>query len=110
MTLLRRPSRSLESMPPRAMRTEKVNADGYRLSVEGGLFAETERKFLLRPEENRADRWFCVRVQIQWDIMSKAAAGLLMAAHPAARSSACSRPTDVLCFATTWEHDITTSC
>ncbi|MER5835123.1 hypothetical protein ABT116_30910, partial [Streptomyces sp. NPDC002130] len=49
---------------------EKANADWYRLSVEGGLFSETDRRFLLAlgPEEGRSSRWLCVELQSEWDI------------------------------------------
>ncbi|ORT53681.1 hypothetical protein [Streptomyces sp. CB03238] len=90
---------------------EKANADWYRLSVEGGLFSETDRRFLLAlsPEEDRLSRWFCVELQSEWDIMGKGAAGLLGSAPYRPEFSMLSLDGNVLCFATTWEHDISTS-
>ncbi|MFG3494567.1 hypothetical protein [Streptomyces sp. NPDC047928] len=90
---------------------EKANADWYRLSVEGGLFSETDRRFLLAlsPDENSPSRWFCVELQSEWDIMGKGAAGLLGSAPCRPEFSMLSLDGNVLCFATTWEHDISTS-
>ena len=90
---------------------EKANADWYRLSVEGGLFSKTDRRFLLalRSEENRPERWICVELQSEWDIMGKGAAGLLGSAPCRPEFRMLSLDGNVLCFATTWEHDISTS-
>lgn len=90
---------------------EKANADWYRLSVEGGLFSETDRRFLLalRPEGNRSSRWFCVELRSGWDIMGQGAAGLLGSAPCRPEFRMLSLDGNVLCFATTWEHDISTS-
>ncbi|MET9579642.1 hypothetical protein [Streptomyces massasporeus] len=99
----------LDVLEPRLL--EKANADWYRLSVEGGLFSETNRRFLLalRPEENRPHRWFCVELQSEWDIMGKGAAGPLGSAPCRPEFRMLSLDGNVLCFATTWEHDISTS-
>ncbi|MGW7319289.1 hypothetical protein [Streptomyces sp. NPDC054854] len=90
---------------------QKANADWYRLSVEGGLFTETDRRFLLalRPGQDRPARWFCVELQNEWDIMGKGAAGLLGSAPCRPEFSMLSLNGNVLCFATTWQHDISTS-
>ncbi|GGW71595.1 hypothetical protein GCM10010381_65430 [Streptomyces xantholiticus] len=90
---------------------EKANADWYRLSVEGELFTETDRRFLLalQPEESSPSRWFCVELQSEWDIMGKGAAGLLGSAPCRPEFRMLSLDGNVLCFATTWEHDISTS-
>ncbi|MEU6974871.1 MULTISPECIES: hypothetical protein [unclassified Streptomyces] len=90
---------------------EKANADWYRLSVEGGLFSETDRRFLLplRPDENAPSRWHCVELQSEWDIMGAGAAGLLGSAPCRPEFRMLSLDGNVLCFATTWEHAISTS-
>lgn len=90
---------------------EKANADWYRLSVEGGLFSETDRRFLLalQPDENRLPRWVCVELQSEWDLMGKGAGGLLGSAPCRPEFRMLSLDGNVLCFATTWEHDISTS-
>ncbi|MFJ4358932.1 hypothetical protein ACIP25_21910 [Streptomyces massasporeus] len=87
---------------------ERANADWYRLSVEGGLFSETDRRFLLALglEEGRPSRWFCVELQSEWDIMGKGAAAC-SAARPAAPSSACSHSTGTSCASR--RHGSTTS-
>ncbi|MGW2240538.1 hypothetical protein [Streptomyces sp. NPDC001759] len=58
---------------------EKANADWYRLSVEAGLFAETDRRFLLAlaPDEDGPETWICVELQDSWDIMGRGASGPL---------------------------------
>lgn len=90
---------------------EKANADWYRLSVEGGLFSETDRRFLLalNPEDDGPTRWFCVELQSEWDIMGKGADGLLGSAPCRPEFRMLSLDGNVLCFATTWEHAISTS-
>ncbi|KOT41388.1 hypothetical protein ADK41_10770 [Streptomyces caelestis] len=90
---------------------EKANADWYRLSVEGGLFSETDRRFLLalQPDENRLARWHCVELQSKWDLMGEGAAGLLGSARCRPEFRMLSLDGNVLCFATTWEHAISTS-
>ncbi|MER5204733.1 hypothetical protein [Streptomyces sp. NPDC002825] len=77
---------------------EKANADWYRLAVEGGLFSETDRRFLiaLSPGRDRLSRWHCVELQSEWDIMGKGADGLLGSA-PTGPSSACCRSTGTCC-------------
>ncbi|MGX1494644.1 hypothetical protein RKD41_006903 [Streptomyces tendae] len=90
---------------------EKANADWYRLSVEAGLFTETDRRFLLalQPEGKYRSRWFCVELGSEWDIMGAGAAGLLGSAQCRPEFRMLSLDGNVLCFATTWEHDISTS-
>lgn len=90
---------------------EKANADWYRLSLEGGLFSATDRRFLLAlpPEEEGPSRWACVELQSSWDIMGRGAAGLLGSAPCRPEFRMLSLDGDVLCFATTWEHAISTS-
>ncbi|MGX1567171.1 hypothetical protein [Streptomyces sp. NPDC055506] len=90
---------------------EKANADWYRLSVEGGLFSETDCRFLiaLHPGQDRLARWHCVELQSEWDIMGKGADGLLGSAPYRPEFSMLSLDGNVLCFATTWEHAISTS-
>ncbi|MDI9834998.1 hypothetical protein [Streptomyces sp. KAU_LT] len=90
---------------------EKANADWYRLAVEEGLFTETDRRFLiaLRPGRDRLPRWHCVELQSQWDIMGKGADGMLGSAPYRPEFRMLSLDGNVLCFATTWEHAISTS-
>uniref|UniRef100_A0A8D3WSX2 Uncharacterized protein n=2 Tax=Streptomyces TaxID=1883 RepID=A0A8D3WSX2_STRFA len=90
---------------------QKANADWYRLAVEGGLFSETDRRFLiaLSPGRDRLSRWHCVELQSEWDIMSKGADGLLGSAPYRPEFSMLSLDGNVLCFATTWEYAISTS-
>ncbi|BCL25108.1 hypothetical protein ACPCBX_25270 [Streptomyces tuirus] len=90
---------------------EKANADWYRLSVEGGLFSGTDCRFLiaLHPGQDRLARWHCVELQSEWDIMGKGADGLLGSAPYRPEFSMLSLDGNVLCFATTWEHAISTS-
>uniref|UniRef100_A0AAU3IB29 SMI1/KNR4 family protein n=1 Tax=Streptomyces sp. NBC_01393 TaxID=2903851 RepID=A0AAU3IB29_9ACTN len=90
---------------------EKANADWYRLSVEAGLFSETDRRFLLAlaPEEYGRPRWYCVELQREWDIMGEGAAGPLGSTFCRPEFRMLSLDGAVLCFATTWEHDISTS-
>ncbi|MFB6511710.1 hypothetical protein ACFCW4_26195 [Streptomyces virginiae] len=90
---------------------EKANADWYRLAVEGGLFSEADRRFLLphKPVEGGPVRWCCVELQDDWDIMGKGAAGLLGSAPLRPEFRMLSLDGNVLCFATTWQHSISTS-
>ncbi|CAL9589669.1 hypothetical protein SUDANB178_05174 [Streptomyces sp. enrichment culture] len=90
---------------------EKANADWYRLAVEGGLFSETDRRFLIavRPGPDRLTRWHCVELQSEWDLMGKGADGLLGSAPYRPEFRMLSLDGNVLCFATTWEHAISTS-
>lgn len=90
---------------------QKANADWYRLSVAGRLFSETDRRFLLalNPEDDGPTRWFCVDLQSEWDVMGKGAAGLLGSAPCRPEFRMLSLDGNVLCFATTWEHAISTS-
>ncbi|MFE2540914.1 hypothetical protein [Actinacidiphila glaucinigra] len=90
---------------------EKANADWYRLAVEGGLFSETDRRFLvaIHPGPDRLARWCCVELQSEWDIMGKGADGLLGSAPYRPEFRMLSLDGNVLCFATTWEHAISTS-
>ncbi|MFD3660396.1 hypothetical protein ACFWVF_07285 [Streptomyces sp. NPDC058659] len=90
---------------------ERANADWYRLAVEGGLFSETDRRFLLAmdTEENDSSGWFCVELQSEWDIMGAGAAGLLGSAPCRPEFRMLSLDGNVLLFATTWEHEISTS-
>lgn len=111
------------SCPPREGRVESVldvtdpllheraNADWYRLAVEGGLFSEADRRFLLphSPAEGGLGRWRCVELQDDWDIMGRGAAGLLGSAPLRPEFSMLSLDGNVLCFATTWQHSISTS-
>ncbi|RGD62312.1 hypothetical protein DR950_35260 [Kitasatospora xanthocidica] len=91
---------------------EKANADWYRLSVEGGLFSATDRRFLLSlgPEDGpgRA-RWHCVELRAEWDVMGRGAAGPLGSAFCRPEFRMLSLDGGVLCFGTTWEHAISTS-
>ncbi|MET9935620.1 hypothetical protein [Streptomyces sp. NPDC006324] len=88
-----------------------TNADWYRLAVEGGLFSETDRRFLLAwaPEESEWARWICVELQSEWDIMGAGAAGPLGSAACRPEFRMLSLDGNVLLSATTWEHDISTS-
>ncbi|MGZ9932476.1 hypothetical protein ACXNSR_21695 [Streptomyces sp. NC-S4] len=90
---------------------ERANADWYRLAVEGGLFAEADRRFLLArsPVEGGHSRWQCVELQDGWDIMGRGAAGPLGSAPLRPEFRMLSLDGNVLCFATTWEHAISTS-
>ncbi|MFD7322077.1 hypothetical protein ACFV9D_13495 [Streptomyces sp. NPDC059875] len=90
---------------------EKANAGWYRLSVEGGLFSETDRRFLLAfgPEEGGPSQWNCVELQSSWDVMGKAAAGGFGSAHCRPEFRMLSLDGSVLCFGTTWERAISTS-
>ncbi|GAA2777828.1 hypothetical protein [Streptomyces showdoensis] len=90
---------------------ENANADWYRLAVEGGLFSETDRRFLIaiNPGPDRLARWHCVELQSEWDLMGKGAAGLLGSAPCRPEFAMLSLDGNVLCFATTWEHAISTS-
>ncbi|MFH9012972.1 hypothetical protein ACH4C6_16470 [Streptomyces sp. NPDC017943] len=99
----------LDVLEPRLR--ERANADWYRLSVEGGLFSGTDRRFLLAlgPGEDRPARWFCVELQREWDVMGEGAAGLLGSAPCRPEFRMLSLDGNVLVFATTWEHDISTS-
>ncbi|MFF8883168.1 hypothetical protein [Streptomyces flaveolus] len=90
---------------------EKANADWYRLAVEGGLFSETDRRFLvaINPGPDRLARWHCVELQSEWDVMGKGADGPLGSAPYRPEFGMVSLDGNVLCFATTWEHAISTS-
>ncbi|MEU3689820.1 hypothetical protein [Streptomyces narbonensis] len=90
---------------------EKANADWYRLAVEGGLFSETDRRFLLalQSEETERPQWFCVELQSTWDLMGEGAAGPLGSAPCRPEFRMVSLDGNVLVFATTWEHAISTS-
>ncbi|MFJ7591246.1 hypothetical protein ACIQZO_28490 [Streptomyces sp. NPDC097617] len=90
---------------------ERANADWYRLAVEGGLFSEADRRFLLphSPVEGRPGGWLCVELQDDWDIMGKGAAGPLGSAPLRPEFRMLSLDGNVLCFATTWQHSISTS-
>ncbi|KOX19172.1 MULTISPECIES: hypothetical protein [unclassified Streptomyces] len=99
----------LDVLEPRLR--ERANADWYRLAVEGGLFSETDRRFLLAwaPEEDEPARWICVELRSEWDIMGAGAAGPLGSASCRPEFRMLSLDGNVLLFATTWEHDISTS-
>ncbi|WP_328941732.1 hypothetical protein OG259_08720 [Streptomyces sp. NBC_00250] len=90
---------------------ERANADWYRLAVEGGLFSETDRRFLLALDTADDDglQWYCVELQPEWDIMGAGAAGPLGSAPCRPEFRMLSLDGNVLLFATTWEHAISTS-
>ncbi|MFC6568211.1 hypothetical protein [Actinoplanes utahensis] len=57
----------------------KANSDWYRISLETGLFSETDPRFLMAylPGEDGPSEWLCVELQEDWDIMGTGAAALL---------------------------------
>lgn len=69
---------------------QKANSDWYRLSFEGGLFSEEERRFLLGVSlvGRSSGIWCLVELVEPWDIMGKGAAGPL--------GSGCCRPEFVM--------------
>ncbi|MFG2985645.1 hypothetical protein ACGFYQ_31055 [Streptomyces sp. NPDC048258] len=89
---------------------EKANADWYRLSVEGGLFPESDPSFFigLAPEEEGPGQWIRVELQTSWDIMGKGASGLLGSAHGRPEFLALSCDGTVLCCGTTSQFSIGT--
>jgi hypothetical protein len=62
---------------------EKANADWYRLSVEEGLFRESDRRFLVavQLDEEESGQWVHAELADPWDIMGKGASGPLGSAY-----------------------------
>ncbi|MER6450552.1 hypothetical protein [Streptomyces venezuelae] len=90
---------------------ERANGDWYRLSVEGGLFSGSDRRFLL-PGGLVGDgsrQWVCVELQDEWDVMGEGARGLLGSAHCRPEFRMLSLDGSVLVFATTWQYGLSTS-
>ncbi|MEV7558792.1 hypothetical protein [Streptomyces sp. NPDC089795] len=90
---------------------ERANEDWYRLSVQGGLFSESDRRFLL-PGSLVGDgsrQWVCVELQSDWNVMGEGARGLLGSAHCRPEFRMLSLDGSVLVFATTWQHALSTS-
>ncbi|WP_328913064.1 MULTISPECIES: hypothetical protein [unclassified Streptomyces] len=89
---------------------EKANADWYRLSVEAGLFAEADPRFLvaLTPEEDGPSQWIRVELQDSWDIMGTGASGLLGSGYCRPEFRMLSLDGSVLTCGTTWESAIST--
>ncbi|MFJ3302145.1 hypothetical protein ACIPSA_03315 [Streptomyces sp. NPDC086549] len=87
---------------------EKANADWYRLSVDAGLFAETDRRFLvaLTPEEDGPAQWICVELQDSWDIIGRGASSLLGSGYCRPEFRMLSLDGSVLSCGTTWESAI----
>lgn len=90
---------------------EKANADWYRLSVEGGLFKDADRRFLLALHSEADDLfgWVHAELTSRWDIMGGAAAsGLLGNRYCRPEFVMLSRDGRVICRGTTWQYAIGT--
>ncbi|MFD5975690.1 hypothetical protein [Streptomyces bacillaris] len=89
---------------------EKANAEWHRLSLEAGLFTESDRRFLvaISPEEEGPSQWICVELQDSWDIMGEGASGLLGSGYCRPEFRMLSLDGTVLSCGTTWESAIST--
>ncbi|GAB7039663.1 hypothetical protein JCM9533A_35130 [Catenuloplanes niger JCM 9533] len=82
-----------------------MNQGWYRQSIDSGLFADGDRRFLLAQSlgDDGPSRWIRVRLQGQWDILGDGASGALGSGWCRPEFRMLSLDGSVLCCGTTGE-------